>query len=100
MTGVVVTCQIMCYNIKYGGVMKLREELSSILKKCKEESGMTYEDIKIETGCSITSIRYALNGGENVGVDVFQKLLDCFGKDVGLVCLKTPLEDELIGRET
>lgn len=54
--------------------MNIRKELSVILKDYK--TGMTYKEISEGTGISVTSIRYAMNGGENVGVDVFQKLVD------------------------
>ncbi|AGG57805.1 hypothetical protein VPBG_00033 [Vibrio phage helene 12B3] len=65
----------MCYNSKYkGDNMSIRKELSSILREYKV--GITYKEISEGTGVSMTSVRYAMNGGENVGLEVFQKLID------------------------
>ena len=54
----------------------LREELSSVLKEYKNLSGFTYKEISEGAGVNITSVRYAMNGGENVGLEVFQKLYE------------------------
>lgn len=54
--------------------MSIRKELSSILREYKV--GNTYKEISEATGVSMTSVRYAMNGGENVGLEVFQKLID------------------------
>jgi len=54
--------------------MSIRKELSTILREHK--IGITYKEISEGSGVSLTSVRYALNGGENVGLEVFQKLVD------------------------
>lgn len=64
--------------------MSLRTNLSNTLRECKKDSGMSYKDLQDRTGLSISSIRYALNGG-NVGLDVFQKLFDCLEENVAIV---------------
>lgn len=56
----------------------IREELSSVLKGYKKDSGLTYKEISEEVGINITSVRYAMNGGDNVGLEVFQKLYEFF----------------------
>lgn len=68
--------------------MNLRKDLSELLRECKKVSGLTYDDMVDLSGCSKTSIRYALNGGEGVGLDVFQKLLDCTDQKVQITRLK------------
>lgn len=68
-------CQLLCYNGIYRrGFMSLRQKLSVVLKNAKEEFGLTYKEISERSGCSITSVRYALNGGDNVGLSVFDKI--------------------------
>lgn len=58
--------------------MSIRLELSKLLKENKKLSGCTYADIKDATGLSTSSIRYALNGGKNVGLDVYEKMFKYF----------------------
>ncbi len=62
--------------------MQLRKQLSGILKHCKKLSGMTYDDIVDETGFSKSSIRYALNGGEGVSIDTFEKIFVACGVEI------------------
>lgn len=57
-------------------IMTIKKNLSDAIRECKRLSGATYDDLVIGTGCSKTSIRYALNGGDNVSLDVMQKILD------------------------
>ncbi len=59
--------------------MSIRQQLSVKLKECKKSSGMTYEQLIEESGYSKTTIRYALNGGVNVSLEVFEKLFLCCG---------------------
>ena len=56
--------------------MSIRVSLSEALRQAKEEKGYVYEDLIRGTGCSKSSIRYALNRGDNVSLEAFQKLLD------------------------
>lgn len=58
--------------------MSLREIMSTALKEAKIKSGLTYDDIVSETGLAKTSIRYALNGGNNIGLNIFEKLFEFF----------------------
>lgn len=60
--------------------MNIRKSLSDALQAAKKEAGCTYQDLMDGTGCSKSSIRYALNGGANVSLDVYEKLfkyLEC-----------------------
>ncbi len=68
--------------------MSIRTQLSLATKSVKESKGYTYKDLKEGTGCSISSIRYALNGGDNVGIEVFQKLLDFMEEDIQISVYK------------
>uniref|UniRef100_A0AB39AJ98 HTH cro/C1-type domain-containing protein n=1 Tax=Vibrio phage P018-4 TaxID=3229728 RepID=A0AB39AJ98_9CAUD len=56
----------------------LRQQFSEILLQQKIERGYTYKYISEESGVPLTTVRYALNGGGNVGINVFEKLLDFF----------------------
>ncbi len=56
----------------------LRERFSEVLLSQKIERGYTYKYISEESGVPITTVRYALNGGTNVGISVFEVLLDFF----------------------
>lgn len=56
--------------------MNIKTSLSDALRECKRLSGVTYDELVEGTGCSKTSIRYALNGGDNVSINVLQKILD------------------------
>lgn len=69
--------------------MSLRVNLSDAVKKAKKLSGMTYEDIGDATGLSKSSIRYALNGGDKVGLDA----MDTMVKSMGF-CLEITLEKD------
>lgn len=54
--------------------MSIREKLSEILRQVKDNSGLTYAEISTMSGCSTSSIRYALNGGDKTSMEVFDKL--------------------------
>ncbi|AGH32037.1 hypothetical protein VPIG_00181 [Vibrio phage PWH3a-P1] len=56
----------------------LRQQFSEILLQQKIERGYTYKYISEESGIPLTTVRYALNGGGNVGINVFDKLFDFF----------------------
>lgn len=56
----------------------LREQFSNVLLQQKLDRGYTYKYISEESGVPITTVRYALNGGENVGISVFEVLLEFF----------------------
>lgn len=62
--------------------MSIRKSMSDALKQRKREGSYVYQDLIEGTGCSKSSIRYALNGGNNVSLDVFQKLFDYMEVDV------------------
>jgi transcriptional regulator with XRE-family HTH domain len=62
--------------------MNIKTSLSNALRECKRLSGLTYDELVEGTGCSKTSIRYALNGGDNVSIEVMQKILDYTGQTV------------------
>ena len=66
--------------------MNLRQRLSNVLRNVKEDSGLTYKEISDKSGCSITSVRYALNGGDNVGLTVFDKLFEAMGVIPCILC--------------
>lgn len=56
--------------------MDIRKNLSYKLREAKHLSGMKYQDLMEVTGLSKSAISLALNGGEQVGIETFQKLLD------------------------
>ena len=56
----------------------LRDQFSSVLLQQKIERGYTYKFISEGSGVPLTTVRYALNGGGNVGITVFEKLLEFF----------------------
>lgn len=56
--------------------MNIRNSLSIKLRETKKLGGYQYDDLIEGTGCSKSSIRYALNGGDKVSLEVFQKLFD------------------------
>ena len=56
--------------------MTLRSNLSLALKEAKRSSGLKYTDLMEETKLSRSIINNALNGGNQVGLDTFQKLFD------------------------
>lgn len=56
--------------------MSIRKNLSYKLREAKKLSGMKYQDLVDVTGLSRSTINLALNGGEQVGIETFQKLLD------------------------
>ncbi len=56
----------------------LRVQFSDVLLQQKVDRGYTYKYISEESGVPITTVRYALNGGDNVGISVFETLLDFF----------------------
>ncbi len=64
--------------------MSLRKKLSTLLKEEKSRGRFTYEDLAV-SGCSKTSIQYALNGGDNCGLETFDKLFSCMGYEVKVV---------------
>ncbi len=56
--------------------MSIRKSISKALRQSKVDGGHTYLELEDGSGCSRSSIRYALNGGNNVSLDVYQKLFD------------------------
>lgn len=56
--------------------MDIRKNLSCKLREAKKLSGMKYQDLIEVTGLSKSAITMALNGGDQVGIETFQKLLD------------------------
>jgi transcriptional regulator with XRE-family HTH domain len=62
--------------------MCLRKSMSSVLKRAKIEKGYTYDEISEKTNISKTSVRYALNGGDNVGLNVFEELFKFFDVNI------------------
>lgn len=59
--------------------MSLRSNLSDAVREAKTLSGMTYDEIAEKTGYSKSAIRYALNGGEKVGLDAMNSMIICMG---------------------
>lgn len=59
--------------------MSLREDLSKVLKQAKKVSGITYDELVLQSSYSKSTIRYALNGGSKTSLDVFDKLFQCCG---------------------
>lgn len=66
----------------------LRKMLSEKLVECKKQEGLTYKQINEKSGCSISTIRYALNGGDGVSMENFEKLF----KSVGVSLLSIEVE--------
>lgn len=67
--------------------MTLRVNLSLALKEAKKSSGLKYADLIEATGLSQSIINNSLNGGNQVGLDTFQKLFDAcdFSVEIGLI---------------
>ena len=67
--------------------MTLRSNISLALKEAKRSSGLKYEDLIEHTGLSRSIINNALNGGNQVGLDTFQKLFDAcdYAVEIGLI---------------
>ena len=59
--------------------MSLRKSLSDVVREAKRQSGMTYDEIVEKVGCSKSSVRYALNGGDKVGIDIMERIITCCG---------------------
>ncbi len=70
--------------------MSLRNNLSSLLRKVKLGTGTTYKTLESGSGCSRSLIKNALNGGEGVGLDSFDKLFTVMG--YGVYLAPEPLE--------
>lgn len=62
--------------------MSLRNNLSCLLKKIKTGTGTTYVTLEKGSGYSRSLIKNALNGGEGVGLDSFDKLFTVMGYGV------------------
>lgn len=63
---------------------ELRSKLGKVLKEEKEKLGYSYNYIHEQTGIPITSLRYIFNSNGSVGMDVYNRLLVFFGKDVDI----------------
>lgn len=74
--------------------MSLRKLLSEKLVELKDADGCTYDDLVSRSGCSRSTIRYALNGGDRVSMENFEKLLKVLG--VSLVAIEVEIEDDWI----
>lgn len=74
--------------------MTLRKLLSNKLVELKNQNGSTYEDIMEVSGCSRSTVRYALNGGERVSMENFEKLLKALG--VSIISIEVEFEDDWI----
>lgn len=64
--------------------MSLRKNLSEAIRDVKECHGLSYEEIIDIVGCSKTSLRYALNGGENVSIGLMENILNKLGYSVSI----------------
>lgn len=63
--------------------MSIRKDLSLALKCVKDERGWSYKEVAKHTGLSVSSVRLAMNnGGEGIGLDTFQTLVDFFKIDI------------------
>ncbi len=62
--------------------MCLRKNLSNSIREAKEYEGLTYDDIMRATDCTKTSVRYALNGGSGVSLELMEKMLVVMGYSV------------------
>lgn len=71
--------------------MPLRNNLSCLLKKIKKGTGTTYESLERDSGYSRSLIKNALNGGDGVGLDSFDKLFTVMG--YGVYMAPEPLEE-------
>lgn len=65
--------------------MSIRTKMSELLKENKKLHEVTYDQIAKDTKISKTSIRYAMNGGKEVGINVFEKLFDYFNLDLEII---------------
>ena len=73
--------------------MSLRKKLSDSIREAKDRKGYTYDEIVLGSGCSKSAVRYALNGGEKVGIDMMEKMLKFLGFSVGITLIEL-LNDE------
>lgn len=74
--------------------MSLRKNLSNAIREAKEVNGYTYDEIVEGVDCSKSAVRYALNGGDKVGIDLMERMLKFMGFGVGVTLIETNLNED------